>query len=658
MSNLNSTIKNNSIPFELGENWKWFKWGDLIESYQQGLIRSNSELNLEKGIDYFKMNFIDEKGQYSFKGLPKTFAKKEEIEKYRIYSGDFFLNVRNSKELVGKSCVVYNVDRDILFNHMLVRIAHKEYVTGSFINAYFNTGFGKKLLDTCKKGTTTVVALYQKDLFDLPVPIPDEKLLERIDSIYNSLNNKIELNNRINAELEAMAKLIYEYWFVQFDFPDKDGKPYKSSGGKMVWNKELKRETPKGWEIVGLEDLAEFNPSLKIERNSEAPYLGMTSISTTGYMTDVPEKKEFSGGIKFQNGDIIVARITPCLENGKTALITMLEKVSIGFGSTEFINIRAKEKSHVSFLAILSRSDLFRHYAISKMTGTSGRKRVDSKDLAKFQLAKPLSELLKKYGEIVNSYFEKMTINSKQNQELASLRDWLLPMLMNGQVTVADAEEIVEEKLGMVAEPHETYGKEVALNIPDNRKGFAKQVLAGKIVSEFRNDPNFSSIKFQKVQFLAEHIIEVDLNLNYYYQSAGPYDNRFMHTIYTDFRKQKWFDCQNSRFIPLEKQGKIEVYFQGYFAPAQKRLARLFELLSPMSEAEAEIIATVYAVWNNRLIERRTVGEDELMEDFYLWSDRKHQYTKEQISSGIKWLYDNQIVPRGFGKLIKKAKRR
>ncbi len=225
----------------------------------------------------------------------------------------------------------------------------------------------------------------------------------------------------------------------------------------MVWNKELKREIPEGWECGELEGLAEFNPSLKLERNSEAPYLGMTAISTTGYMTDLPEKNEFSGGIKFQNRDIVVARITPCLENGKTALITMLDGGSIGFGSTEFINIRAKEKSHVSFLAILSRSDPFRHYAISKMTGTSGRKRVDAKELAKFQLAKPSSELLKKYDEIVNPYFEKMTINSKQNQELASLRDWLLPMLMNGQVTVADAEEMLEEKLGMVAEPITDY---------------------------------------------------------------------------------------------------------------------------------------------------------------------------------------------------------
>lgn len=337
-----------------------------------------------------------------------------------------------------------------------------------YLYYYLVSGFGQSFLLN-NSSASAQSALNQTTLKEMPIIFPKPEVQRKISKVLSVLDDKIELNNQINEELGAMAKLIYEYWFVQFDFPfdfaqgksevTSSGveKPYKSSGGKMVWNKELKREIPEGWEIVGMEDLAEFNPSLKIERNSEAPYLGMTAISTTGYMTDLPEKKEFSGGIKFQNGDIVVARITPCLENGKTALITMLEEGSIGFGSTEFINIRAKEKSHVTFLAILSRSDPFRHYAISKMTGTSGRKRVDAKELAKFQLAKPPSELLKKYDEIVNPYFEKMTINSKQNQKLASLRDWLLPMLMNGQVTVVDAEEMVEEKLGMVAEERGMY---------------------------------------------------------------------------------------------------------------------------------------------------------------------------------------------------------
>src|SRR5665647_665563 len=150
MSNLVSTLNPKFTPYKLNADWTWYKWGDIIESYQQGLIRSNSELDSEYGIDYFKMSFINQDGSYSFNKLPKTKATNKEIKDYCINSGDFFINVRNSKELVGKSCVVYNVENTILFNHMLIRIKHKDYITGSFINAFLNTDFGKKLLDTCK----------------------------------------------------------------------------------------------------------------------------------------------------------------------------------------------------------------------------------------------------------------------------------------------------------------------------------------------------------------------------------------------------------------------------------------------------------------------------------------------------------------------------
>ena len=337
----------------------------------------------------------------------------------------------------------------------LLRPNREKVLPGYLLYSYLSPAFQQTIISNTIRGAT-VDRIAIAAIANFPLQIPSLGHQATVVRILKSIDDKIKLNNRINEELEAMAKLIYEYWFVQFDFPvvTSSGvqKPYKSSGGKMVWNKELKREIPEGWERGDLKDLADFNPSLKIERNSEAPYLGMTSISTTGYMTEMPEKKEFSGGIKFQNGDILVARITPCLENGKTALITMLAEGSIGFGSTEFINIRAKKKSYVSFLAILSRSDSFRHYAISKMTGTSGRKRVDANELAKFQLPVPPDDLLKNYGDLIDPYFQKMTSNSNQNHELATLRDWLLPMLMNGQVTVADAEELVDEKLGMVAE--------------------------------------------------------------------------------------------------------------------------------------------------------------------------------------------------------------
>jgi type I restriction enzyme, S subunit len=290
---------------------------------------------------------------------------------------------------------------------------------------------------------------------------------KRISYLLSVLDSKISLNNRINAELEAMAKLIYDYWFVQFDFPmSKEqakqigkpaaaGKPYKTSGGKMVYNEQLKREIPEGWGIGSANDLFVFNPSLSLKNGTVAGYLDMDALPEQGYMTKQIQLKRYNGGTKFQNGDVAIARITPCLENGKTALITFLKnKEEVGFGSTEFVIIRGKNQPLCSFASLFSRSELFRKYAIANMTGTSGRKRVDAKMLEIFPMSIPPSSLLEEFERMINPFFRFTTKNQQQNWKFSALRDWLLPMLMNGQVKIRDVEE-----LSMAAEGEADYKK-------------------------------------------------------------------------------------------------------------------------------------------------------------------------------------------------------
>ena len=219
---------------------------------------------------------------------------------------------------------------------------------------------------------------------------------KKIAAVLSALDAKIELNNRINAELESLAKTIYDYWFVQFDFPNADGKPYKSSGGKMVYVEEGKgdRAIPVGWEIGRVSDLFEINPSETLSKGTLSTYIDMSAIPTSGFMTGEIQYKQFNGGMKLRNGDVVIARITPCLENGKTGLITLLKDNEIGFGSTEFIILRGKNRSLSSFAACLSRSISFRNFAISNMTGTSGRKRVDAKAIERFSIPLPEDGLI------------------------------------------------------------------------------------------------------------------------------------------------------------------------------------------------------------------------------------------------------------------------
>lgn len=337
------------------------------------------------------------------------------------------------------------------------RVKFKKDIDPMYFSYLMKSKYGQaKLLSFKNHVGVPALAQATTNFKALELEIHDSITQQKIAKVLSDLDAKIELNNRINAELEAMAKLVYEYWFVQFDFPVVTScgveKPYKSSGSKMVWNEELKREIPEGWRSGTADEIFEFNPSLSIPKGGVAKYLDMNSIPQQGFMTLEPEDKEFNGGVKFQNADVVVARITPCLENGKTGLITQLEGNEVGFGSTEFIVIRGKEMKLSGFASFLARSDSFRNFAIGNMTGTSGRKRVDAKTLKEYILPIPDKDILKKFEAFTSSLFQKQTINIKQNQQLSTLRDWLLPMLMNGQVNVAEAEDLVEEELGMVAE--------------------------------------------------------------------------------------------------------------------------------------------------------------------------------------------------------------
>jgi restriction endonuclease S subunit len=512
---------------------------------------------------------------------------------------------------------------------LLTLIPHRDRLDVNFL--YYN------LKQSRQRGTGSgQPQITIPDISNRFISIPPFHEQQKIAAVLSALDDKIALNNRINAELEQMAKTLYDYWFVQFDFSDKNGKPYKSSGGKMVYNEVLKKEIPEGWRNGALEDILalEYGKPLKEKDRSGAGYPVLGSNGIVGYHNRYLVK----------GPGIVVGR------KGSAGEVTWIDQDFYPIDTTYYI------RDNLASNSIIYHFFLLQDVKLKQVESSSAVPGLNRNVVHRLSISLPPRELIEKFHQIITPFFEKKSVVKRQNQQLTTLRDWLLPMLMNGQVKVVDNHDITNETLSMAAESQVAYSKKAPLKIPSNKKGFAKQVLAGKIVSKFKDDPNFTDIKFQKIQFLAEHIIEADLNLNYYYQVAGPYDNKFMHTIYDDFRKQKWYDCQDKRFVPLEKQEKIEGYYHGYFASAKEQLNTLFDLLYDSSEAEAEIIATLYAVWNNRLIDGQAVSHQELIGDFYKWGDRKQQYTQEQISAGLQWLRNHQMEPKGFGKLIKKAK--
>ena len=357
---------------------------------------------------------------------------KARLFKYVLKEGDIVFSRVGS---VDKCTYVSSEEDGWMFSGRCIRVRCNSNVSPKFLSFYFRLEGFKKMMRSIAVGAT-MPSLNTSLMDNIPLFLPPINEQHKIAAVLSAIDAKIECNNRINAELEAMAKILHDYWFVQFDFPDKDGRPYKSTGGRMCYSPALKREIPAGWKAGLASDLFDFNPNSPLKKGEEAGYLDMDSLPLTGFMTKQPKRKIFSGGVKFRNNDVAVARITPCLENGKTGLISMLEENEVGFGSTEFIILRGKKNPLPGFVTQLSRSASFRKFAISNMTGTSGRKRIDAKTLETYSLPLPPEDILLRYEKVVGPFFKRMTNNAKENSELTQLRDWLLPMLMNGQVTV------------------------------------------------------------------------------------------------------------------------------------------------------------------------------------------------------------------------------
>jgi len=646
MSKLNSTIPKKEIPYDLPDNWVWYYWGDIIMDYQQGLIRSNNQLG-NSGVDYFKMNNIREDGTYSFDNLAKTEASIEEVDSYVVKEDDFFINVRNSKELVGKSCVISRVDRPILFNHMLIRIYHKNYISNYFINAYFNVPSSKKLIERCKKGTTTVIALYQADLYKIPVAIPDIDTHNKVTTIYKSIANKIELNNRINAELEAMAKTLYDYWFVQFDFPDANGKPYKSSGGKMAYNEELKREIPKEWKVRSLFETSSvqygfpFSTEHFNEEKCGLPIIRIRDIienTISNYSTEENINEKY----QLRIGDLLIGMdgnfhinhwsLTNCYLNQRVARI---------------------RKSFISTLILKCQIEPYiklREQSVSRTTVGH----LSDKDLKAIKITIPIAEKLKQFNDCFDSLLEKKLKNQQENQQLASLRDWLLPMLMNGQVGFKEEYQEQVQTVSVAAEATVEYKPSKTKNDNFHKIQSVYAVLwANSLLGVQQGE-----MATAKDLYLVDRIAQIDTGFTYAQHNWGSFDPSFKKTINNkqyfarrNFPNSKAFYCDTDddgyllNKIPEEIKEKVKSsmtelhnkIFTNYFG---KKKAEMKELYATVLKCIEDTQSTDFAVIRQAMTNWKTPKQD-FPNKAVKFSE---QLTREALDGIIREGWDKKLV--------------
>lgn len=258
----------------------------------------------------------------------------------------------------------------------------------------------------------TVFGCVNKDgLRNFEVLLPDNELEQRaIAKILSDLDEKIELNHQMNKTLESTAQAIFRHWFIERE-------------------DDIDR--------VSIADYVEFDPSTPLKKGAVFPYVDMKELSTENMTIGTVAFKSFSGGSKFQNGDTLLARITPCLENGKTAFVSFLtETHSIGFGSTEFIVMRAKKGVSPQFVYCLARDPEFRSFAVKSMIGSSGRQRVQRDMIKTYEIFKLEQKKMNNFHEVTLPLFSQINKNWEETQKLTQIRDSLLPKLMSGKIRV------------------------------------------------------------------------------------------------------------------------------------------------------------------------------------------------------------------------------
>ena len=369
--------------------------------------RGGNSVYSDSGISFIRsQNVLDM--DFSTENL--AFINDEQAEKLNnviVEKNDILLNITGDS--IARCTVVPEEILPARVNQHVSIIRCKNTEESKYVMYYLQ--YMKKYLLQISKVGGTRNALTKEAIGKLPIKISDD--CNKISKILDNIDQKIQTNNQINQELEAMAKALYDYWFVQFDFPDQNGKPYKSSGGKMVYNPELKREIPEGW---GVEKLSHF---LTIKNGKDHKHLQDGKFAVYG-----------SGGI--------MRMVTDYLYSGESILFPRKGTLNnVMYVNEKFWTVDTMFYSEVN----KNNSALYVFYSVkdidfNKLNTGTGVPSMTSSILYDLNIIVPEENILEKFNTIVKQNYETIKLNSIQNQELTQLRDWLLPMLMNGQVKV------------------------------------------------------------------------------------------------------------------------------------------------------------------------------------------------------------------------------
>ena len=292
-----------------------------------------------------------------------------------------------------------------------------------YLYYWFLSYEGQSKINAIAKGTAQK-AVPIAGIKTLELKLPPIEIQRRIADILSAYDDLIENNQKQIKLLEEAAQRLYKEWFVDLHFPGYE-------------HTKIVDGVPEGWKACCLDDVIEFDPKVHLDKNRMKQFVPMSALSTSSMVLDINEisKTMSNSGSKFQNGDTLLARITPCLENGKTAFVHGIKAKEGAVGSTEYIVMRSK-KLNPYMVYLLSRTNEFRQYAVNSMSGSDGRQRVKADKLKALACLLPPAGLMYSFEQIASPMFEMVFSLNEQIFAAKQARDHLLPMLMKGEVEV------------------------------------------------------------------------------------------------------------------------------------------------------------------------------------------------------------------------------
>lgn len=376
----------------------------------------------QQGIPFVTISNINSMNQLDFSDtmfVPKEYYQSLD-EKRKVRKGDVLYSVVGSFGIP----VLIKEERPFVFQRHIAILRPKEDIVDSGFLFYtmLNRDFYAKADAVAIGAAQRTVSL--GSLRNIKIDVPSLESQKHIADILSAYDDLIENNQKQIKLLEEAAQRLYKEWFVDLRFPGHE-------------NTKIVDGVPEGWNWCKLEDAIQLDPKVTLTKERMKQFIPMSALSTSSMVLDESQFTETTSnsGSKFQNGDTLLARITPCLENGKTAYVSGLKSDEGAVGSTEYIVMRAKTiNSYMVYL--LARTDDFRQSAINSMSGSDGRQRVKSDKLKMLDYLHPTSELVEKFENVEEPIFEKIYRLSKQMQQAKQARDLLLPKLMSGEVEV------------------------------------------------------------------------------------------------------------------------------------------------------------------------------------------------------------------------------